>query len=306
MAKGPEAKITITFQGVLTSFNGYDVIQTVDYIQLSAESYMWRVFKSHAWEIPAKRESSLTAQPKSPLMNEEAKVLYSVKPGPKEGTPEHAAFACDVGYGNRNLLGEVLHAHVLCRLDISFAITTLAKFSINPAIEHYHALKRLAVYLRRQIHWGIIYWRPSPISSLPMIAIDINVPGTDLPSVPWSSSHTDPGTYVDASLGNIPIKMASTSGYATAMAGCAIAWRSKTQPTTAQNISEAELIAGNAVGKVVNCIHMVLPDLGFPPTGPSPVWEDNESGPRLSTMIGLHHDPDTLLFATSAFNNGVN
>lgn len=70
-----KAKIPITFQGVLTSFNGYDVVQTADYIQLSAESYVRRVFKSYAWETPANCESLLTAQPKSPLMNEEAKVL---------------------------------------------------------------------------------------------------------------------------------------------------------------------------------------------------------------------------------------
>ena len=72
-----EAKIPITFQGVLTSFNGYNVIQTADYIELSAESYLRRVIKSHAWETPAKHESSLTAQPKSLLTNEEANVLYT-------------------------------------------------------------------------------------------------------------------------------------------------------------------------------------------------------------------------------------
>ena len=96
-----EAKISITFQGILSSFNGYNVLQTADYIQLSAESYLRRVFKSHAWEKPAKRESSLTAQPKSPLTNEEAKILYTVQPGPKEGSPEHAKLAHDVGYGHR-------------------------------------------------------------------------------------------------------------------------------------------------------------------------------------------------------------
>jgi hypothetical protein len=102
------------------------------------------------------KDSATTSQPKSPLTNYKAKVLYTVKPGPKEGTPEHANLARDVGYGHRNLLGEVLCAYVLCRLDVSFAVTTLAMFSINPAIEHHRALKRLAVYLRRQINWGII------------------------------------------------------------------------------------------------------------------------------------------------------
>ena len=47
-----KAKIPITFQGILSSFNGYDVLQTADYIQLSAESNLRQVFKSHAWEKP--------------------------------------------------------------------------------------------------------------------------------------------------------------------------------------------------------------------------------------------------------------
>jgi hypothetical protein len=91
-------------------------------------------------------------------------------------------------------------------------------------------------------------------------------------------------TYVDVSLGNIPIKMASTSGYVTTLVGGAIAWHSKTQPITAQNVSEAELIAVNVAGKVVKYICMVLTDLSFPPNGPSPVWEDNE----LVLKIGNH------------------
>jgi hypothetical protein len=105
-----ETKIPITFQGVLTSFNGYYVIQTADYIQLSAESYLRCVFKSHAWEKPAKHKSSLTTQPTSPLTNDEAKLLYTVKPGPKEGTAEHASLARTVRYGYCNLIGEVLCA----------------------------------------------------------------------------------------------------------------------------------------------------------------------------------------------------
>jgi hypothetical protein len=46
----PPSKTVIpsTFQGIITSFNGYDVIQMADYIQLSAESYLRCVFKSHA------------------------------------------------------------------------------------------------------------------------------------------------------------------------------------------------------------------------------------------------------------------
>ena len=132
-----------------------------------------------------------------------------------------------------------MYAYVLCRLDIAYAITTLAKFSIAPNIEHYRALKRLAVYLRQTIDWGIIFWRPTPNPDLPRVPFRLVVADPTLPVVPFPSSYFEPGTYVDASLGNCPLKMASTTGYTSTMAGGAVAHRSKTQPITAQNISEA-------------------------------------------------------------------
>ena len=121
-----------------------------------------------------------------------------MEPGPKEGTPEHAKLAHDIGYGYHNLLGEVLYAYVLCssRYLLCHVTTLAAKFSINPAIEHYRALKCLTVYLRRQISWGIIYWRPVRLSTLPEVKIERDIPGAELPSVPWPSSYMDPGTYV--------------------------------------------------------------------------------------------------------------
>ena len=238
---------------------------------------------------PAKHESSLTAQPKSPLTNEEAKILYTLQPGPEEGSPEHAKLAHDVGYGYCNLLGGILYAFVLCRLDISFAVTTLAKCLINPALEQCQALKRLAIYLRHDIslgalsignllespqyQWSTLYWTFQTQISL----LFLGRPHTRI-----LAHMVTPVSVIS------PIKMASTSGYATTMAGGAIAWRSKTQPITAQNVSEAELIAGNAAGKVIKYIHMVLTDLGFPPNGPSPIWEDNESVLKI-----VNHDRPT-------------
>jgi hypothetical protein len=74
------------------------------------------MLKNHAWEKPNKRESLLTAKPKSPLSDEEAKLLYYVAPGPKEGTKEHATLARTVGCGYHNLLGELLCACVLAAI----------------------------------------------------------------------------------------------------------------------------------------------------------------------------------------------
>jgi hypothetical protein len=254
----------------MSSYNRHDISQTRDYIRLSAKSYLHRVLKNHGWEMPNKHESLSTAKPKSPLTDEECKVLYSVVPGPKEGTKEHATLAHTAGYGYHNLLGKLLRACVLCRLDISFAITALAKFSIHSAPEHCQAQKRLAICLRRTIDpapahhqalkclaiylgcaidWGILYWRPSPVNALPSIPIELDIPHRTLPPVPFPSSYLEPGTHTDASLGNVPLKMASTSRCATTMASGAIAYCSKTQPITAQNISEAEFLLATLLAR---------------------------------------------------------
>ena len=58
-----EAKIPIEFQGILSSFNGYDILQTAEYTRLSAESYLRRVLKGHGWETPSSRESEPGAKP---------------------------------------------------------------------------------------------------------------------------------------------------------------------------------------------------------------------------------------------------
>ena len=100
-----DAVIPIAFQGIITSYNRCDVLQTTDYIKISSESYLQRVLKSHAWEMPSKCESLLTSMPRSPLSDDKAKLLCSVAPGPKEGTKEHVALARTVGYGYCNLWG---------------------------------------------------------------------------------------------------------------------------------------------------------------------------------------------------------
>ena len=131
-----EVELPIEFQGVLTSFNGYDILQTADYTKLSAESYLCCVLKGHGWETPGSKESQPGAKPKSPLNDTKVKVLYLAATSPKEGTREHHKLATNMGFGYRNalgyhnVLGELLYAYVLCHLDIAYSITTLAKFSI--------------------------------------------------------------------------------------------------------------------------------------------------------------------------------
>ena len=45
-----EGIIPIEFMGIVTDYNGVDINQTTDYIEMSSESYLKRLFKSHGWD----------------------------------------------------------------------------------------------------------------------------------------------------------------------------------------------------------------------------------------------------------------
>jgi len=69
-----EAEAPFEYLGLLDSFDGYDVLQTRDYIKLSAESYIRRLLKAHGWDNPSQRESS--NKTKSPLHESDIANLF--------------------------------------------------------------------------------------------------------------------------------------------------------------------------------------------------------------------------------------
>ena len=52
-----EAEAPFECLGLVDSFDGYDVLQTHDYVKLSAESYIWRLLKAHGWDMRVLRSS---------------------------------------------------------------------------------------------------------------------------------------------------------------------------------------------------------------------------------------------------------
>ena len=87
--------------------------------------------------------------------------------GPPEKTPEAKEIVSKKGFSYRNVLGELIFAYVICRLDIGYSVCLLARFSDRPHKEHFDALKGICKYLQRTKLWGIMYRRPSPLDDLP-------------------------------------------------------------------------------------------------------------------------------------------
>jgi len=72
------------------------------------------------------------------------------------GPPEGTKSILKSNY--RGLLRELLYAFIIIHIEIGNAIQFLSKFSMNPHMDHYLALKGVCRYLRRQKSEGLVYW----------------------------------------------------------------------------------------------------------------------------------------------------
>jgi hypothetical protein len=196
--------------------------------------------------------------------------------GPEESHPDHAALEHRLGFGYRQVLGELTYAYVICRLDIGFAVTFLARFALAPHPDHYLALKNVVRYLRRTIHWGLIYWRPSPVPTLPTIQLDQPSLDPSLPPFPSYPLNQLVG-FVDASYAADPTTRRSITGIVFCYGSAAVAYKSKLQTTVATSSTESEFYAAVHAAKIAKYLRSVLAELGFPCTGPTPLYEDNQA-----------------------------
>ena len=260
------------YLGLIKDFNGLDIKQYDDSIEVSCGSYIERVLKTHGWHTPNLTESAKNA---TPLTTDAITSMYK-HVGPAENTPEYAAVASEHGFAYRTLLGELLYAYVTCRPDIGYSIITLSKFSTCPHDVHYSMLKKVAKYLRQTMYWGIIYRKPLRDNSLPPNPHARATLSSDLPSFPTMASLELTG-FLDAAHANDLRNRRSTTGYAFLLCGGAISYRCKTQSITATSSTEAEFLAAVLSAKQAKYLRAILSELGFKQAKPTTLFCDNQS-----------------------------
>jgi hypothetical protein len=260
------------YLGLLKDFNGLDIAQYDDRIVISCQSYIDRVLRTHGWAHPAVPDPN---KPLTPIPADAINSMYA-ESGPSEDSPEHAALVKQFGFPFRTLLGELLYAYITCRPDIGYSSVTLSKFSTCPHVNHFALLKKVAKYLRQTKHWGITYRKPNKDSTLPPCPHPDMPSPPDLPAFPQQDLDTLYGC-VDAAHANDLRNRRSTTGYAFMYAGGAISYRCKTQSITATSSTEAEFLAAVLAAKHAKYLRAILTELGFPPDGPTPIYEDNQS-----------------------------
>jgi hypothetical protein len=251
--------------------HGLEIHQTSGYIRTSCETYIDRVLISHGWDAsPSKETGDIT-----PIRTYICDRLMSIT-GPAEHTKEAKELAAKHKFGYRNLLGELVYPFVLCRIDISFGVSFLSRFSAAPHDEHYIALKGILKYLRKYKKWGIYYKRNRPRAHLPAGKIVF---------LPMPEGYRDIAIYangrlyvlVDAAHATDKVKRRSVTGVAVMLRDAAIAYKSKLQPLIASSSTEAEFYSASDGAKMAIYMRSILEEMGLPQTEPTPIGIDNSA-----------------------------
>ena len=265
--------VTTQNKGLGTKYNGVDLLQTRDYIKISCESFIDRVLQTHGWDKSSPIDKG--RHDIVPVSTESVDKLQMLK-GPAEGSADHKNLKREIGFSYCQVLGELIYAYIICRLDIGYAVVLLSRFASAPAREHYLTLKGICKYLRRTKHWGLIYWRQSPVDTLPHVSLEQPSLDAVLPVFPAVALNELVG-FVDAAHATDLEKRRSITGWVFCYAGAAIAYKSKLQTVIATSSTEAEFVAAVHAAKVARYLRSVLKDLGFAQENPTILYEDNQA-----------------------------
>ena len=282
-----------TNDGVYQRYNGLDVHQTRHYNKISCESYIQRLLQTHGWDSPKKPDSPVSI----PMTAAEAEALQKVE-GPPAKSAEAKQLEKENGFAYRNLLGELMYAYVICRLDIGFAVCLLARFSSAPHAIHFQALKRVCKYLRATASWGIMYWRPSPMMDLPEVPFTFVQEDPNLPAFPKFYRKELAGL-LDAAHATDLRTRRSVTGLLVILCGAAIAWRSKLQSLVATSSTEAEFYSAVELAKMIKYFRYILRELGMLLPGPCLCYIDNQAA--LNMINESHPTPHARHVETQHF-----
>lgn len=262
--------VIVAEEGLTSHYNGLEIVQARDYVHIHVAPYLDKIIATHGWSEEGNNETRLI----EPLHPSSIKELETSE-GP-EDPAEARAIEKSAGFGYRTGIGEIIFAYVTCRLDIGYAITELAKFSIRPAACHYNALKRVFKYLRQTRNYGLVFWRSKPLNHLPHIPFVLLRP-MELADegLPHPASISTLCAYVDAAHANCLRTRRSIGAFVFCLAGAAVAYRAKWIPTVCCSSTEAEFLIAVTAAKVAKYLRAVLNELGLHQEDATDIYEDN-------------------------------
>ena len=161
----------------------------------------------------------------------------------------------------QSAIGSLLYLSVSTRPDITYAVSTLARFSSEPTKQHWTAAKRVMRYLKGTINHGIHYSKKGSQECICYSDAD------------WAGDIDD---------------RRSTSGYLFQISGGAVTWSSKKQSCVALSTAEAEYIALASTAQEAVWMRQLTTELGNSPETATVIYEDNQSAISMTKNPQYH------------------
>jgi len=262
-------RISIKHLGLLTLFNGMDILQTKYYIKIHCATYLAKIRTNHNWS-----KSRSTSQPLPyPADNAYTKELDTATPPTTE--EERQQLESKYKFKYRSLIGEIIWPMIKCRPEISFHITKLSQSMANPADAHYHALHQVLEFLLLTPDEGIYYWRDEPRDDLPEQPFPTLQPDNHILETDPAEFEALMAAFSDSDWAGCRKTRNSITGWLIMLAGAAIAYKTRFQNTITHSSTDAEWLAACDVGKVILYYRSLLEELGIPQYDATVLYEDN-------------------------------
>jgi histone deacetylase 1/2 len=161
----------------------------------------------------------------------------------------------------RSLVGALLWLALCTRPDILFQVIFLSKFNTCFGPAHWQALKKVLRYVKGTAAYRLVF---RPIKEWKLVA------------------------YVDSDWATDEKTRRSVTGFVILLAGCVVAYRSRSQRNRAMSSVEAEFLALSELAKELQWWYSMLSELGVAITDPAIVWCDNTGAISLFKNKGHH------------------
>ncbi|THH07673.1 hypothetical protein EW146_g9242 [Bondarzewia mesenterica] len=174
----------------------------------------------------------------------ETHVRLSTSQSPSSTTK--IAAMCDVPY--REAVGAMQWAALTTRPDISFSVSTVSRFSTNPGLVHWEAVKQIFRYLKAMRDLWLSY----------------------------GGEEKEMVGYADADESMVE-DCKAVSGYAFIIDGGAISWSSKKQEIVSLSTTESEYVAATHAMKEALWLCSLITEILAPLTNSTTLFSDNQS-----------------------------
>ena len=163
----------------------------------------------------------------------------------------------------RSMVGCLLHAAIVSRPDISFAVGVMSRFNSAPTNAHLTGVKRIYRYLKKTLSLGLVYMYKH--------RNDDELIG-----------------FSDADWAGCQDTRRSTSGNVFMLCGAAVSWRSKQQSSVSLSTAESEYQALTPAAQEAIWLRNILSDLKISDVKPTVIKEDNRSALALAMNPVMH------------------